>query len=85
MAVLWPRLEVYERMLADGMQPSATTYTALISAYGKAGKVLAPISSMIRYVIACSSLISWFACQCINQRCHCRSLMTRATAAASAM
>ena len=33
-------LQVYERMLADGMQPSATTYTALISAYGKAGKVL---------------------------------------------
>ena len=32
-------LRVYERMLADGAQPTATTYTALISAYGKTGKV----------------------------------------------
>ena len=32
-------LQVYERMLAEGAQPSATTYTALISAYGKTGKV----------------------------------------------
>ena len=32
-------LQVYERMIADGAQPSATTYTALISAYGKTGKV----------------------------------------------
>jgi pentatricopeptide repeat protein len=31
-------LRVYERMLADGAQPTATTYTALISAYGKTGK-----------------------------------------------
>ena len=32
-------LKVYERMIADGAQPTATTYTALISAYGKTGKV----------------------------------------------
>ena len=32
-------LQVYERMLAEGAQPTATTYTALISAYGKTGKV----------------------------------------------
>ena len=35
-------LQVYDRMLADGSHPSATTYTALISAYGKAGKVRMP-------------------------------------------
>ena len=38
-------MQVYERMVADGMQPSATTYTALISAYGKAGKVHIPACS----------------------------------------
>ena len=32
-------LKVYQRMLADGAQPTATTYTALISAYGKTGQV----------------------------------------------
>ena len=31
--------KVYERMLREGAVPSATTYTALISAYGKIGKV----------------------------------------------
>jgi len=32
-------LKVYQRMLTDGAQPTATTYTALISAYGKTGQV----------------------------------------------
>lgn len=32
-------LRVYERMLADGVQPTGTTYTSLISAFGKAGQV----------------------------------------------
>lgn len=32
-------LRVYEKMLAAGVKPSATTYTALISAYGKKGQV----------------------------------------------
>ena len=32
-------LKVYDRMISDGTQPTATTYTALISAYGKTGKV----------------------------------------------
>ena len=36
-------MRVYERMLADGAQPTATTYTALISAYGKTGKVGNPL------------------------------------------
>ena len=40
-------LQVYERMIADGAQPSATTYTALISAYGKTGQVLAHLGSCI--------------------------------------
>lgn len=31
--------QVYERMLAAGIKPSATTYTALISAYGRSGQV----------------------------------------------
>ena len=35
-------LKVYQRMLTDGAQPTATTYTALISAYGKTGQVRAP-------------------------------------------
>jgi len=30
---------VYERMLSEGVQPTGTTYTSLISAYGKAGMV----------------------------------------------
>lgn len=32
-------MQVYERMLADGVAPTGTTYTSLISAYGKAGQV----------------------------------------------
>lgn len=32
-------LAIYERMAASGVSPSATTYTALISAYGNQGKV----------------------------------------------
>ena len=32
-------LKVYERMLTAGAQPTATTYTALISAYGKNGQL----------------------------------------------
>ena len=36
-------LQVYERMLAEGTHPTATTYTALISAYGKTGKVSHPL------------------------------------------
>lgn len=32
-------LRIYERMLAAGAQPTATTYTALISAYGKNGQL----------------------------------------------
>ncbi len=40
-------LKVYERMLGDGVQPTATTYTALISAYGKTGKVSPAICSKL--------------------------------------
>ncbi len=47
-------LRVYERMLADGAQPTATTYTALISAYGKTGKVRA--RAIIPSVSPCPSL-----------------------------
>lgn len=32
-------LKVYERMLTAGALPTATTYTALISAYGKNGQL----------------------------------------------
>ncbi len=32
---------VYERMLSDGMQPTTSTYTGLITAWGKIGKVAA--------------------------------------------
>ena len=32
-------LRIYERMLQAGAQPTATTYTALISAYGKNGQL----------------------------------------------
>ena len=32
-------LKVYERMLRAGADPTATTYTALISAYGKNGQL----------------------------------------------
>lgn len=32
-------LKIYERMVAAGVKASATTYTALISAYGKQGMV----------------------------------------------
>eukprot|EP00955_Chlamydomonas_euryale_P008546 91064-Chlamydomonas_euryale.AAC.2 len=32
-------MAIYERMLAAGVQPSATTYTVLISSYGKRGQV----------------------------------------------
>ena len=32
-------LKIYERMLGAGAQPTATTYTALISAYGKNGQL----------------------------------------------
>ncbi len=38
-------MSIYKRMLEEGFTPNATTYNALISAYGKAGqldKVLAP-------------------------------------------
>lgn len=31
-------MAVYERMLADGMQPTTGTYTGLITAWGKNGK-----------------------------------------------
>ena len=42
---------MYERMLAAGAQPTATTYTALISAYGKNGqldKALQIFQDMVR-------------------------------------
>ena len=32
-------MAVYERMLDEGYTPNATTYNALISAYGKAGQL----------------------------------------------
>ena len=32
-------MQVYDRMVACGYAPTATTYTALISAYGKAGQL----------------------------------------------
>ena len=35
-------MAVYERMLADGMQPTTGTYTGLITAWGKNGKVGCP-------------------------------------------
>ena len=43
---------MYERMLAAGAQPTATTYTALISAYGKNGqldKALQIFQDMVRH------------------------------------
>ena len=32
-------VQVYDRMVQSGFRPTATTYTALISAYGKAGQL----------------------------------------------
>ncbi len=42
-------MAVYKRMLDEGYSPNATTYNALISAYGKAGqldKVRHPVASI---------------------------------------
>lgn len=46
-------MAVYRRMLDEGYSPNATTYNALISAYGKAGqldKVGAPCSFRVEGV-----------------------------------
>jgi len=32
-------VQVYERLVSAGYEPTATTYTALISSYGKAGRL----------------------------------------------
>lgn len=32
-------MQLYDRMISAGIKPSATTYTALISAHGKLGQV----------------------------------------------
>ena len=42
--------QVYERMLRDGVSPTGTTYTSLISAYGKAGQVRR-LSVALPYVV----------------------------------
>jgi pentatricopeptide repeat protein len=62
-------LQVYQKLLESGLQPISTTYTALISAYGKAGqldKALDTFQTMLqrgceRSVITYSALIS--ACE----------------------
>jgi pentatricopeptide repeat protein len=70
--LLWCRCclaQVYQKLLDAGLQPISTTYTALISAFGKAGqldKALETFQTMIqqgceRSVITYSALIS--ACE----------------------
>jgi pentatricopeptide repeat domain-containing protein 1 len=62
-------LQVYQKLLEAGLQPISTTYTALISAYGKAGQLdnaLDTFQTMLqrgceRSVITYSALIS--ACE----------------------
>lgn len=62
-------MQVYQKLLETGLQPISTTYTALISAYGKAGQLeqaLDTFQTMIqqgceRSVITYSALIS--ACE----------------------
>jgi pentatricopeptide repeat domain-containing protein 1 len=62
-------VQVYQKLLDAGLQPISTTYTALISAFGKAGqldKALDTFQTMIqqgceRSVITYSALIS--ACE----------------------
>ena len=39
-------MAVYGRMLADGMQPTTGTYTGLITAWGKNGKVSLALASL---------------------------------------
>lgn len=64
-----PLVQVYQKLLDAGLQPISTTYTALISAFGKAGqldKALETFQTMIqqgceRSVITYSALIS--ACE----------------------
>lgn len=67
--VAWPDVQVYQKLLDAGLQPISTTYTALISAFGKAGqldKAMETFQTMIqqgceRSVITYSALIS--ACE----------------------
>jgi pentatricopeptide repeat protein len=67
--LLLPLLQVYQKLLDAGLQPISTTYTALISAFGKAGqldKAMETFQTMIqqgceRSVITYSALIS--ACE----------------------
>lgn len=67
--LLAPLVQVYQKLLDAGLQPISTTYTALISAFGKAGqldKALETFQTMIqqgceRSVITYSALIS--ACE----------------------
>ena len=51
-------LKVYERMLRAGADPTATTYTALISAYGKNGQLdraLQIFEDMVRFAVPYAS------------------------------
>lgn len=48
-------MAVHRRMLNEGFTPNATTYNALISAYGKAGQ-------LDKVMEVCSALLACFAC-----------------------
>lgn len=63
-------LKVYKRMLTDGVEPTATTYTALISAYGKTGKVRLDgytppfrLALPLRCGCACERVGAWLPCE----------------------
>jgi pentatricopeptide repeat domain-containing protein 1 len=51
-------LAVYARLLAAGLRPTGTTYTALISAYAKGGQLdraLETFRTMVRCAVRCGS------------------------------
>ena len=48
-------VQVYDRMVQSGFRPTATTYTALISAYGKAGQ-LDNALDVFNQMVSCSTL-----------------------------
>ena len=62
-------MQVYARMMALGYVPTSTTYTALISAYGKAGQLDSALDTFDQMVRAGFYDMSSFVCLLTRLQC----------------
>ena len=58
--------QVYDRLVNAGYEPTATTYTALISSYGKAGRLDEALGVFDKMVSTWTCLHSRGSCNCLQ-------------------